>query len=235
MYCFSEKYQYVYHKDSFLKPKHDVSLCVRKPTIWFQTRSDINSHRRWIEAGNFGFRIEELYYPCSENKGADQLGSYCEADLRHYPDSCFLCSFTDLETPPDSPTTTTAQLAPNYEVESRYFIEGIFMPQPQLHRDMQWTPPKSPFNLVQESLFHDPWKLLVATIFLNRTTGNKLFSTAFAICRDFRGCKILDFLTDLHVYPIFSSPEPSGSQGELIVYPCSVVRPSSTIFKDLLL
>ena len=25
---------------------------------------------------------------------------------------------------------------------------------------------------------------------------------------------------------IFSSPEPSGSQGELIVYPCSVVRPS---------
>ena len=25
---------------------------------------------------------------------------------------------------------------------------------------------------------------------------------------------------------IFNSPEPSGSQGELIVYPCSVVRPS---------
>ena len=29
----------------------------------------------------------------------------------------------------------------------------------------------------------------------------------------------------VNVY-IFSSPEPSGSQGELIVYPCSVVRPS---------
>ena len=24
---------------------------------------------------------EELYYPCSENKGADRLRSYCEADL----------------------------------------------------------------------------------------------------------------------------------------------------------
>ena len=24
---------------------------------------------------------EELYYPCSENKGADQLCSYCTADL----------------------------------------------------------------------------------------------------------------------------------------------------------
>ena len=23
-----------------------------------------------------------MYYPCSENKGADQLSSYCEADLR---------------------------------------------------------------------------------------------------------------------------------------------------------
>ena len=27
-------------------------------------------------------------------------------------------------------------------------------------------------------------------------------------------------------FPLISSPEPSGSQGELIVYPCSVVRPS---------
>ena len=34
-----------------------------------------------------------------------------------------------------------------------------------------WIPPKSPYNLVQETLFHDPWKLLVATIFLNKTTG----------------------------------------------------------------
>lgn len=69
----------------------------------------------------------------------------------------------DMETPPASP--------PHPEVESQYFMNGIFIPQPQLHRDMQWTPPKSPYNLVQESLFHDPWKLLVATIFLNRTTG----------------------------------------------------------------
>ena len=30
-------------------------------------------------------------------------------------------------------------------------------------------------------------------------------------------------------YTFFSSPEPSGSQGELIVYPCSGVRPSSGV------
>ena len=27
-------------------------------------------------------KVERLYYPCSENKGADQLRGYHEADLR---------------------------------------------------------------------------------------------------------------------------------------------------------
>ncbi|XP_051912242.1 methyl-CpG-binding domain protein 4-like isoform X1 [Hippocampus zosterae] len=35
----------------------------------------------------------------------------------------------------------------------------------------KWTPPRSPFHLVQELLFHNAWKLLVATIFLNKTSG----------------------------------------------------------------
>ena len=34
-----------------------------------------------------------------------------------------------------------------------------------------FTPPESPFGLVQEQLYKEPWKLLVATIFLNKTTG----------------------------------------------------------------
>merc|ERR1712223_978434 len=34
-----------------------------------------------------------------------------------------------------------------------------------------WTPPKSPFNLIQEELYSEPWKLLLATIFLNKTNG----------------------------------------------------------------
>ena len=54
--------------------------------MWFPNRSDTNrpvqaqkqarSLKFWI------YKVEELYYPCSENKGADQLRSYCEADLR---------------------------------------------------------------------------------------------------------------------------------------------------------
>ena len=54
--------------------------------MWFPTRSDTNRPvqsqkmarglKFWIQ------KEEELYYPCSENKGADQLRGYREADLR---------------------------------------------------------------------------------------------------------------------------------------------------------
>ncbi|XP_068453199.1 methyl-CpG-binding domain protein 4 [Clinocottus analis] len=47
--------------------------------------------------------------------------------------------------------------------------EGPSPPKRKAFR--KWTPPRSPYNLVQETLFHDPWKLLVATIFLNKTSG----------------------------------------------------------------
>lgn len=39
----------------------------------------------------------------------------------------------------------------------------------------RWIPPRSPYALVQEDLFDNPWQLLVATIFLTKTTG--LFNT----------------------------------------------------------
>ena len=32
-----------------------------------------------------------------------------------------------------------------------------------------WNPPKSPYNLIQERLYSDPWKILVACIFCNLT------------------------------------------------------------------
>ena len=59
---------------------------MRKPTFWFPTRSDT---KRAVQPQNMArslkFRIwevEGLHYPCSENKGADQLRGYREADLR---------------------------------------------------------------------------------------------------------------------------------------------------------
>ena len=55
-----------------------MSRLMRKPT-WFSNRSDINrSVQSQKMARSLKFRIkkeEELYYPSSENKGADQLRS----------------------------------------------------------------------------------------------------------------------------------------------------------------
>ena len=57
-----------------------------KPTMWFPNRSDTNQAvQAQKQARSLKFRIKEeekLYYPCSENKGADQLRGYREADLR---------------------------------------------------------------------------------------------------------------------------------------------------------
>ncbi|XP_038054571.1 methyl-CpG-binding domain protein 4-like isoform X2 [Patiria miniata] len=73
-------------------------------------------------------------------------------------------------TPPPRKRTST-RLRTTHK-KSPYFGKGATKAPPK-PTGKKWTPPKSPFNLVQESLFHDPWKLLVATMFLNRTTGVK--------------------------------------------------------------
>ena len=54
--------------------------------MWFLNWSDTNQAvQSQKQARSLKFRMkvgDELYYPSSESKGADQLSSYCEADLR---------------------------------------------------------------------------------------------------------------------------------------------------------
>ena len=63
-----------------------MSRFMGKPTLWFPNRSDVNRPvQAQKRARSLEFRIEveeELYYLSSENKGADQLRGYREADLR---------------------------------------------------------------------------------------------------------------------------------------------------------
>ena len=63
-----------------------MSRLVGKPTMWFPNRSDTNrpvQAQKRAKSLKFRNKVEEeLYYPSSENKGVDQLRSYCEADLR---------------------------------------------------------------------------------------------------------------------------------------------------------
>ena len=49
---------------------------MRTPTIWFPNRSDTNQAvqaKEMARGWKFWFqKVQELYYPCSKNKGADQ-------------------------------------------------------------------------------------------------------------------------------------------------------------------
>ena len=73
-------------KVRLLKPVYQMSLVVRKPVFGFQTRSNtIQAVQSQKMARGSKFRINKVegsYCLCSENKGADQLRSYCAADLR---------------------------------------------------------------------------------------------------------------------------------------------------------
>ena len=64
-----------------------MSLVVRKPVfVFFLTRYDTNQavqpHKTARSLKFQIYDVEGLYYPCSENKGVDQLRGYREADLR---------------------------------------------------------------------------------------------------------------------------------------------------------
>ena len=71
---------------------------MRKPTIWVPTRSDTNQTVQSQKiARSLKFRLNEeegLYYPFNENKGADQLRGYREADLRLCFRPCKLLVFS---------------------------------------------------------------------------------------------------------------------------------------------
>ena len=63
-----------------------MSRLMGKPTMWLSNRSDTNrsvqAQKRARSLKLRSYVEEELYYPSSENKGADQLRGYREADLR---------------------------------------------------------------------------------------------------------------------------------------------------------
>ena len=71
-----------------------MSRLVGKPTMWFPNRSDTNRPvQAQKRARSLKLVEEELYYPSSENKGADQLRGYREADLRLWFCLCRLLVF----------------------------------------------------------------------------------------------------------------------------------------------
>ena len=88
-----------------------------KPTMWILTRSDTNQAGQPLKvARGLKFCIKEvevLYYPSSENKDADQLRGYREADLR----PCFRICKTLVFSRSGSIMVTNLLIAPPYTKE----------------------------------------------------------------------------------------------------------------------
>ncbi|XP_074458948.1 methyl-CpG-binding domain protein 4 isoform X9 [Larus michahellis] len=77
-----------------------------------------------------------------------------------------------VETSSDDASSAKSEEKTNGLKVGKEVDQGNSAPSPPRRKAFRkWTPPRSPFNLVQETLFHDPWKLLIATIFLNKTSG----------------------------------------------------------------
>ncbi|XP_005053442.2 PREDICTED: methyl-CpG-binding domain protein 4, partial [Ficedula albicollis] len=79
------------------------------------------------------------------------------------------CSAVTMSPEESVPQTQVDRRKTSPYFSSKYNKEAPNPPRRKALR--KWTPPRSPFNLIQETLFHDPWKLLIATIFLNKTAG----------------------------------------------------------------
>ena len=58
-------------------------------------------------------------------------------------------------------------------------LKGLSLSKIWTHFQLKipWIPPKSPFNLVQESLFREPWKLLLGTKLKNQCECHTLYIT----------------------------------------------------------
>ncbi|XP_034446528.1 methyl-CpG-binding domain protein 4 [Hippoglossus hippoglossus] len=110
------------------------------------------------------------------SKGEKKPNSELEIDADSHQDveEEVLLPDSDVSSTPVRDSQNKSKSSEDKRKTSPYFSrkslkDGLSPPRRKAFK--KWTPPRSPFNLVQETLFHDPWKLLVATIFLNKTSG----------------------------------------------------------------
>ncbi|XP_073501111.1 methyl-CpG-binding domain protein 4 isoform X2 [Phyllobates terribilis] len=145
----------------------------------------VNSRKRNKERGGDLMNDPQLSSPVGSEKmdgSMDRRQTGVSEETHDQSVSCALQLPTDTEqegTTSDShQDNSDSDPIPRSQVEKRktspYFSKKALreaMDPPRRKVFSKWTPPRSPFNLVQETLFHDPWKLLIATIFLNKTSG----------------------------------------------------------------
>jgi len=81
-----------------------------------------------------------------------------------------------------------------------------------------FVPPVSPHHIVQEYLFHDPWKMTIACVLLNRTTGRAVRHVIYKLFQKYKTPKMM---------------LENGSPAEIakIIQPLGLVKRSEYIYK----
>lgn len=158
---------FIVHKDEQADSQPSVPTLTLEPA----TESD-------KEGENEPDAAETQIHSKGDEEGDEKPNSEPEADTCSHRDAekeqVLLPDITDGNCTPVRDPQNKSKSLENKRKTSPYFSgkpvrDGLSPPRRKAFK--KWTPPRSPFNLVQETLFHDPWKLLVATVFLNKTSG----------------------------------------------------------------
>ncbi|CAJ0941482.1 unnamed protein product [Ranitomeya imitator] len=128
----------------------------------------VNSRKRSKEHGEDLMNDPQILSPVDSEKMDRSIDRTETGRPEETHDQSVSCA---LQLPTDTEQEGTASDSHQDNSDSRSHPKITAMDPPRRKAFCKWTPPRSPFNLVQETLFHDPWKLLVATIFLNKTSG----------------------------------------------------------------
>lgn len=70
------------------------------------------------------------------------------------------------------------------------FVDGTPLVGARLISGVKWVPPVSPYGLIQEQLYQDPWKVLVACMLLNKTGGRQV--NCYAAILGFSSARVAD-------------------------------------------
>jgi len=128
------------------------------------------------ELTDWGSIVQSLVFRYLQSEAPSTAEIFSQQLSKHQQEVVFtlqqfyLSRFVSSEEPEPAP----AAQVKTRQITSKYFHKGFPKDGGRrivLHPKPAWIPPKSPFDLVQEKLFSQPWKLLVATIFLNKTNN----------------------------------------------------------------
>lgn len=71
-------------------------------------------------------------------------------------------------------TSSVELIPPAKRRKKQQMLVDTNPPGARLSSGVECVPPVSPFGLIQEHLYQDPWKVLVACMLLNKTGGRQV-------------------------------------------------------------